>query len=616
MLDAETGRPLSAFGGSATVAVYDSAGTLIHSASVDPDGSFVTNVGLPAGNYYALALPVSGSSSLIRFVQQVYRGVEPLPISGLPAQLSGGTTIPVILERTTSGIDFRLRRGGSITGHVRDAATSLPLAGAEVHVFTAGGVKVLATLTDRAGFYLAAGLTDGTYVVKTAAADGHLNEVYSGLACAVDCDVRAGTPVTVVANASRTGIDFSLGVGGRIRGRVVDAVSGGPLQGVTVTVWGVTGRGAGIARTDSGGNYETVGLPAGGYLLYTRNEISYIDESYPDAACITAPCTAGATPVTVTGAATTTGIDFALSPGGQIQGRVAAAGGAWDPRRSRGPLRCRRRPPRVGHDRRKRALHVHPRSPERVVLCDDRLPGCAGVPGLRLRRRDVFADGGDGDPRDGGTADHRRRLHPGFLLRRDRHHAIAPAHRRGRRSVQRGVDNDGCERGCILLAVQCRSRVAALPDGLALGAGGIIGGTPLNTRPGTFTVRAVDSQGCTAIRTYTIDFAVLPSFTDDPLVAGVTPVKVVHITELRQAIATLRARQGLAPVAWTDPTIVARVTPIKGAHLIELRTALATVYEAAGRPVPAWMPAAIVDGQTIVTAASLQELRAALAAIW
>jgi hypothetical protein len=45
--------------------------------------------------------------------------------------------------------------------------------------------------------------------------------------------------------------------------------------------------------------------------------------------------------------------------------------------------------------------------------------------------------------------------------------------------------------------------------------------------------------------------AVAPSatFTDQPLVVGVTTVKAVHITELRQYVATLRNINGLTAVA-------------------------------------------------------------------
>jgi hypothetical protein len=109
---------------------------------------------------------------------------------------------------------------------------------------------------------------------------------------------------------------------------------------------------------------------------------------------------------------------------------------------------------------------------------------------------------------------------------------------------------------------------------------------------------------------------VLPAFSDDPLSSRVTPVKAAHITQLRGAIASLRARFGLSVVAWTDPTMTARVTVVRAVHFQELRTALAAVYVAAGRSAPTWSPPTIVAGQTIITAASVQDLRDAIVAIW
>ncbi len=105
------------------------------------------------------------------------------------------------------------------------------------------------------------------------------------------------------------------------------------------------------------------------------------------------------------------------------------------------------------------------------------------------------------------------------------------------------------------------------------------------------------------------------AFTDDPLQAGVTAVKAVHLTELRQAIANLRAQYGLAPMTWTDPNLVPRSALIKATHLAELRTALSDLYLAAGRQAPAFS-AAPVAGVTVVTAAQLAEIRAAIAALW
>ena len=71
-------------------------------------------------------------------------------------------------------------------------------------------------------------------------------------------------------------------------------------------------------------------------------------------------------------------------------------------------------------------------------------------------------------------------------------------------------------------------------------------------------------------------------FTDDPIVAGETPVRALHFTELRQRIDALRATQGLSRFGWTDSTLAAGVA-IRGVHMAELRTALRQAYDAAGR---------------------------------
>jgi len=123
----------------------------------------------------------------------------------------------------------------------------------------------------------------------------------------------------------------------------------------------------------------------------------------------------------------------------------------------------------------------------------------------------------------------------------------------------------------------------------------------------------------TATKTVTIDVtsgANPPAFTDDPLQPGVTPAKVVHLTELRQAINTLRAQFNLGSFAWTDATLLPGVTAIKAVHLVELRAALDAVYVAAGRLVPTYTHTTVTGGATVITALDIAELRAAVLAIW
>ena len=97
---------------------------------------------------------------------------------------------------------------------------------------------------------------------------------------------------------------------------------------------------------------------------------------------------------------------------------------------------------------------------------------------------------------------------------------------------------------------------------------------------------------------------VAPAFTDDPLVAGTTVVKVLHITELRTAIDSYRVRASLSAYAWS--TTIAADTPIAAAHIVELRTALTPALTAFART--ATYTNAIAAGNPIM-AIDIQELR-------
>ena len=105
------------------------------------------------------------------------------------------------------------------------------------------------------------------------------------------------------------------------------------------------------------------------------------------------------------------------------------------------------------------------------------------------------------------------------------------------------------------------------------------------------------------------------AFTDDPLVPGVTPVRAVHLLELRSRIDWLRRRAGLPAFAWTDAKVVPGVTPARAAHLTELRSALGEAYAAAGRPAPGYSDAPVTAGMTAMRGVQLQELRRAVAAL-
>lgn len=104
-------------------------------------------------------------------------------------------------------------------------------------------------------------------------------------------------------------------------------------------------------------------------------------------------------------------------------------------------------------------------------------------------------------------------------------------------------------------------------------------------------------------------------FTDDPLISGITPVRAIHITELRARIDALRVRFGLQPFNWTTPDLVGVI--VNSQHVQQLREALLAAYTAAiasGLNVtpPAFVDDPLVPQQTVIRAIHIEQLRAAV----
>ena len=115
------------------------------------------------------------------------------------------------------------------------------------------------------------------------------------------------------------------------------------------------------------------------------------------------------------------------------------------------------------------------------------------------------------------------------------------------------------------------------------------------------TVTAVYTLSSTAI-----------TFTNDPLTAGQTLVTALDITELRNAINTLRANTPpLGQFSFTDSPLAAGAT-IRAVHLAELRTALDAVYTQRGRALPNYADATITATQTAIRGLHVSELRLAV----
>lgn len=97
-----------------------------------------------------------------------------------------------------------------------------------------------------------------------------------------------------------------------------------------------------------------------------------------------------------------------------------------------------------------------------------------------------------------------------------------------------------------------------------------------------------------------------PVFTDDPLFPGVTPIKAVHITELRTAVNLARTRAGLPAANWAEA--VATNVLIKAAHIVELRSRLDEARAALGLSAASYTDLGLSAG-VMVKAVHIQELR-------
>jgi protocatechuate 3,4-dioxygenase beta subunit len=332
--DAATGKPVVW----ARVHFYSPDGKQVDTADAAANGRYASG-GMPTGTYLAVAAVQDSRSSL---APQVYKGRPCAPPTALKCDPKGGTPIVVTAPGSTTGIDFALASGGTISGAVTVAATGKPIPGARVAVYSGpleAGFAANAT-TDQDGRYQVSGLPGGAYYVRAVPPDtGHdfgrsdpafaglLDQAYPGVGCTSGaCEPRVkGEPVVVGGGAVVTGVDFRLRPGATVSGRVTDASSGKAVNRATVYFHAASGVIAGSGRSDFEGKYASSPLPPGQYYL----RIEPPDEA-PLAGALhpAVPYWLGnlsvksGAPVIVEEGSVVTGKDFALAPGGVVRGKV------------------------------------------------------------------------------------------------------------------------------------------------------------------------------------------------------------------------------------------------------------------------------------------------------
>jgi M6 family metalloprotease-like protein len=103
-----------------------------------------------------------------------------------------------------------------------------------------------------------------------------------------------------------------------------------------------------------------------------------------------------------------------------------------------------------------------------------------------------------------------------------------------------------------------------------------------------------------------IDLATTVIFTNDPLGAGTTTIKGIHLTEMRTAVNAVHVLAGLGTATWTDPSPVG--VRIKAVHITELRSALNAARSSLLLP-PQSYQRAVTTGTSPVAATDFTEIR-------
>ncbi len=299
----------------ALVHIFDADGTFLFGQGTDSAGYYTTGIGLATGIYYVVSVNWLG------YYDELY---DNLPCTG-GCNVTTGAPIAVTDGTTTSGINFALDPGGgNISGTVTDSQTGTGIA-MFVNIYASNGNWITYAAEDGVGSYTTrGGLPTGTYFSRTNNNKGYLEELYDNLPCIFPyCDSTSGTPILVTGGSTTSGIDFVLDPGGVISGTITDSTTGVGVGNVEIGIYDSSGNMTASARTDISGNYSSgSGLPTGTYYARTINDIAYIDELYDNLPCKGWCNVRTGTPIAVTAGSTTTGIDFALEPGGAIAGRV------------------------------------------------------------------------------------------------------------------------------------------------------------------------------------------------------------------------------------------------------------------------------------------------------
>ena len=290
----------------ASLALYNSTGAPVFGGNSSTDSS---------GNY-----AFAGLKSGAYFVKCFSMGSPETWYGGTTSQLSA-TAVTVTSPGITTGKNITIGVGSSISGTVIDAAGN-PIQGVNVNLYDSvgNGLAGGSTTTDANGFYILRGFPDGTYYIQ------FQPRTFDGMPVWYDGKLtkQAATPITISGQNTITGINGQVGIGASISGTVTGPANV-PLYDVTVNVYDSAGNFFVNMSTDSSGNYQFRGLPAGMYFIQFNKSGMPLVWYGGSVSQMTA------TPIIVTSSSVVTGINVTMITGETIVTRGTISGTITDP---------------------------------------------------------------------------------------------------------------------------------------------------------------------------------------------------------------------------------------------------------------------------------------------
>jgi len=292
-------------------------------AFLNPDGSYTIN-GIEAGTYYIQTSPFNTN-----YISEFWAQSESVE------DCADAETVTVTADQNTSGIDFQLNLGSTVSGTVYedDGTTAITDSDLQIVAFTGTNpcdlqyFKEVQVNSD--GTYSIPGLSPGNYYLQTNSGTSfYIPEYWASNASVVECS--SAEVITVSADTPTENINFQLSEGGSMSGTVFQANGTDPLTGTEICVdiyktnpcnTGDWERIGGNCINQNSGIYHISGVPAGDYYVYTNTFNSEYQQEWWTSSGSDPDCT-NATPVHIEASQDTQGVNFQLDFGNTVSGNL------------------------------------------------------------------------------------------------------------------------------------------------------------------------------------------------------------------------------------------------------------------------------------------------------